>query len=73
MLVDDRLPGVLQATFWPAPRTPPTGASRCGASTRELAGALGMSPADVRAGLAPHLRAGTVRRTGHPRATHYQA
>lgn len=43
------------------------------ASTAELAGTLGIPAADVRAALAPHLQAGTVRRTGHARSTRYQA
>jgi uncharacterized Zn finger protein len=47
--------------------------ARGSASTRELVVRLGIPAAEVRAGLARHIEAGVVRRTGHARATRYQA
>jgi hypothetical protein len=47
--------------------------ARGSATSRELADALGIPPADVRAGLAPLLELGVVHRTGHARSTRYHA
>lgn len=47
--------------------------ARGSASTRDLADALGVEVTEVRARLARHIGTGTVRRTGHARATRYQA